>query len=233
MKIKIRQHDASMPQDDGSSQMGDWLAELGDDNHTKPPGDGHAEPDGTDDPWLEVLAQVDARVQAPEQAATTPAAVMTTCLETGPDQLAITPGPAPVEPPPATPRNQPRPLEVAQCSMCGIALPLGLLVPDGGQACADIRWYCKDAMSCTKRWTAAHTPGRAHMPAARDDAFAGAGEAAPDSGRRSGWSAHPKRYSPHVSGTRRARGSQGAHLRIPGNGFRRVAAGANNAPVLA
>ena len=182
MKIKIRQHDASMPQDDGSSQMADWLAELGDDDHTKPPGDGHAEPDGTDDPWLEVLAQVDARVQAPEQAATTPAAVMTTCLETGPDQLAITPGPAPVEPPPATQRNQPRPLEVAQCSMCGIALPLGLLVPDGGQACADIRWYCKDAMSCTKRWTATHTPGHAHMPAARDDAFAGAGEAAPDSG---------------------------------------------------
>jgi hypothetical protein len=191
MKIKIRQHDASMPQDDGSSQMADWLAELGDDDHTKPPGDGHAEPDGTDDPWLEVLAEVDARVQAPEQAATTPAAVMTTCLETGPDQLAITPGPAPVTPPPATPRNQPRPLEVAQCSMCGIALPLGLLVPDGGQACADIRWYCKDALSCTKRWTAAQTPGHAHMPAARDDAFAGAGEddafagageAAPDSG---------------------------------------------------
>ena len=186
MKIKIRQHDASMPQEDGSSEMGDWLAALGDDNRTKPPGDGRAEPDGTDDPWLEVLAQADvrpaadARAEAPREAAMPPAAVMTTRPETGPDQLAVTPGPAPTKPPTATQRNQPRPLEVAQCSMCGIALPLGLLVPDGGQACADIHWYCKDAMSCTKRWTTAHAPGRAHMPAARDDAFAGAGEAAPD-----------------------------------------------------
>ena len=64
--------------------------------------------------------------------------------------------------------------------MCGIALPLGLLVPDGGQACADIHWYCKDAMSCTERWTTARPPGRAHMPAAPDDAFAGAEEAAPE-----------------------------------------------------
>src|SRR4029077_1428711 len=64
--------------------------------------------------------------------------------------------------------------------MCGIALPLGLLVPDGGQACADIRWYCKDAMVCTERWTTARPPGRAHMPAAPDDAFAGTEEAVPD-----------------------------------------------------
>ena len=42
----------------------------------------------------------------------------------------------------------------AQCSLCGITLPTGLMVPDGGQACADIRWYCKDAKSCTERWTA-------------------------------------------------------------------------------
>jgi hypothetical protein len=28
------------------------------------------------------------------------------------------------------------------------------MVPDGGQACADIRWYCKDVKSCTQRWTA-------------------------------------------------------------------------------
>jgi hypothetical protein len=63
--------------------------------------------------------------------------------------------------------------------MCGIALPLGLLVPDGGPACADIRWYCKDAMSCTERWTTARPPGRAHMPAAPDDAFARAEEAVP------------------------------------------------------
>jgi hypothetical protein len=64
--------------------------------------------------------------------------------------------------------------------MCGIALPLGLLVPDGGQACADIRWYCKDARSCTKRWTTARPPGRADTPAVRGTAIAGATAAAPD-----------------------------------------------------
>ena len=50
--------------------------------------------------------------------------------------------------------NHLRPLEAAQCALCGIASPLGLLVPDGGGACADIRWYCKDTKSCTERWTA-------------------------------------------------------------------------------
>jgi hypothetical protein len=33
---------------------------------------------------------------------------------------------------------------VAYCSSCGIAPPLGLLVPGGGQACSDIHWYCTD-----------------------------------------------------------------------------------------
>jgi hypothetical protein len=207
MKIKIRQHDASMPQEDGWSQTDDWLGELRDDNEAKPPGDGHAEPDGTSDPWAEILAQADARAQAPREATVMPAAAMTTRLETGPEQLASTPSPAPAQlstgpapaqlstgpapaqlstgPAPAQlstamPRNHPRPLEVAQCSMCGIALPLGLLVPDGGQACADVRWYCKDAMSCTERWTTARPPGRAVMPADPGNALAGAGEAVPD-----------------------------------------------------
>jgi len=36
------------------------------------------------------------------------------------------------------------------------------MVPDGGQACADIRWYCKDAKSCTERWTAS-LPRHAHI----------------------------------------------------------------------
>jgi hypothetical protein len=185
MRIKIRQRDASAIREDGWSETGDWLAELGDDNHTEPPGDDHAGPDGTDGPWAEAFAQADAhararaRAEAPEEAATMPAAVMTTGLETGPDQLAITPDPAPANPLTATPRSQPRPLEVAQCSMCGIALPLALMVPDGGQACADIRWYCKDAMSCTHRWTTANTPGRAHMPTAPYDAVAETREAAP------------------------------------------------------
>jgi hypothetical protein len=180
MKIKIRQHEASMPQEDGWSQTDDWLGELRDDSEAKPSGDGHAEPDGTNDPWPEILAQADARAQAPREATVTPAAVMTTRLETGPEQLASTPSPAPAIPSTAMPRNHPRPLEVAQCSMCGIALPLGLLVPDGGQACADVRWYCKDALSCTERWTTARPPGRVHMPANPGTALAVASEAAPD-----------------------------------------------------
>jgi hypothetical protein len=63
--------------------------------------------------------------------------------------------------------------------LCGIALPLGLLVPDGGEACADIHWYCKDARSCTDRWTTARprTSERTQVPGR---AVADAGEAAPD-----------------------------------------------------
>ena len=48
-----------------------------------------------------------------------------------------------------------RPLDVAECALCGFTHPLGLLVPDGGPACGDVRWYCKDARACTERWTAA------------------------------------------------------------------------------
>jgi hypothetical protein len=186
MKIKIRHHDGSMPQEDGWSQMGDWLAELGDDSHTEPPGDAHAEAGGTDDPWPEAFARADARVQADARAqadgetSVTPTAVMTTSLEPRPVQNTTTSDPAPARPATATPRNSPRPLEVAQCSLCGIALPLGLLVPDGGQACADIRWYCKDAMSCAQRWTTANLPVRAYMPAASDDTSRDAGKATPD-----------------------------------------------------
>ena len=86
-----------------------------------------------------------------------------TSPETEPEQLpapsrptlAELPAPTLAELPAPAPRDRLRPLEVAQCSMCGIALPLGLLVPDGGPGCADIRWYCKDAKSCTERWTTA------------------------------------------------------------------------------
>jgi hypothetical protein len=77
---------------------------------------------------------------------------------TGPEQRPAGPRLALAEPPAATRRDRLRPLEAARCSMCGIALPLGLLVPDGGQACADIRWYAKDAKSCTERWTTARPP---------------------------------------------------------------------------
>jgi hypothetical protein len=166
MKIKIRQHDGSMPQEDDWSPMGDWLAELGDDSDTKPPGDARTQADG--------------RADAHGETSVTSTAVMTTCLEARSDQNTTTSDPAPARPAAATQRNRPRPLEVARCSLCGIALPLGLLVPDGGQACADIRWYCKDAVSCAKRWTTANPPARAHVPAAPDDTSRDAGKAAPD-----------------------------------------------------
>ena len=80
--------------------------------------------------------------------------------EAGPEQPPVDPRPALAESPAAAQRDRPRPLEVAQCSLCGIELPLGLLVPDGGEACADIHWYCKDVRSCTERWTEAR-PDRA------------------------------------------------------------------------
>jgi hypothetical protein len=101
-------------------------------------------------------------------------------LETGPEQLAVSPGLAQAEARAAAQRDRLRPLEVAQCSLCGIAVPLGLLVPDGGPACADIHWYCKDARSCTERWTAARPRARAHTQAVPGSAVAGAGEAALD-----------------------------------------------------
>jgi hypothetical protein len=83
--------------------------------------------------------------------------------EAGPGQLPAGPRLVSAEPPAATQCDRLWPPEVAQCCLCGIALPLGLLVADGGQACADIRWYCKDVMSCTDRWTAADRPERAHI----------------------------------------------------------------------
>jgi hypothetical protein len=97
---------------------------------------------------------------------------VTVSQETGPEQLPASPRLALAEPPELEPALEPaqrdrlRPLEVAQCSMCGIALPLGLLVPDGGAGCADIRWYCKDARSCTERWTTARPPQHPAVPAA-------------------------------------------------------------------
>jgi hypothetical protein len=93
------------------------------------------------------------------------AGVIMTSPETEPEQLPADPGPAPSGLPAPTQREPLRPLAVAQCSLCGIALPLGLLVPDGGPGCADIRWYCKDAKSCTERWTTAGPPQHPHTPA--------------------------------------------------------------------
>jgi hypothetical protein len=99
---------------------------------------------------------------------------------TAPEQRPVSPHLALAELAAATQPDPVRPLEVAQCSMCGITLPLDLLVPDGGQACADIRWYCQDAKSCTERWTTARPSARAHTPEVPSTAVAGAGEPAPD-----------------------------------------------------
>jgi hypothetical protein len=105
--------------------------------------------------------------------------VVRTSQETRPEQRPASPQPTVAEPPAAT-RRELRPLEVAECAMCGIALPLALLVPDGGRACADIRWYCKDARSCTERWTRARPLGDEHTPAYPGNAVAGAGAAFPE-----------------------------------------------------
>jgi hypothetical protein len=101
-----------------------------------------------------------------------------TSPETGPEQLPASPRLALAEPPAPAQRGRLRPLQAAQCSLCGITHPIGLLVPDGGQACADIRWYCKDAKSCTERWTTARLPQ--HMPPVPGTAVAETGEPAPD-----------------------------------------------------
>lgn len=61
-------------------------------------------------------------------------------------------------------KDRARPLESARCALCGIELPKGLMMPDGGGACADVRWYCKDTKACTERWTA--RPDQAPAPQA-------------------------------------------------------------------
>lgn len=43
--------------------------------------------------------------------------------------------------------------QVRSCWMCGIRLPAGQFVADGGNACPDVRWYCRDVWGCTRRWT--------------------------------------------------------------------------------
>lgn len=51
-------------------------------------------------------------------------------------------------------------LTVETCWMCGSRLPAEQMVPDGGNACADVRWYCQDTQSCTQRWTTRMKDGR-------------------------------------------------------------------------
>ena len=39
-----------------------------------------------------------------------------------------------------------------RCWLCGIRLPAEQMVADGGSACLDLRWYCRDMRACTERW---------------------------------------------------------------------------------
>lgn len=48
---------------------------------------------------------------------------------------------------------------IVSCWLCGIHKHSRQMVPDGGSACADIRWYCQDARACTDRWTLAPPTG--------------------------------------------------------------------------
>jgi len=50
---------------------------------------------------------------------------------------------------------------VVPCWMCGIRLQQAQMMPDGGGACGDIRWYCRDTRACTERWTSTRRQERA------------------------------------------------------------------------
>lgn len=39
------------------------------------------------------------------------------------------------------------------CWLCGIRSPADQMMADGGSACHDLRWYCRDTRACTERWT--------------------------------------------------------------------------------
>jgi hypothetical protein len=64
-----------------------------------------------------------------------------------------------------------RPATVS-CWMCGIRLQQNQMVPDGGSACGNIRWYCKDTRACTERWTSARRQARAAGGASERSAIA-------------------------------------------------------------
>lgn len=50
---------------------------------------------------------------------------------------------------------------VRSCWMCGIHLSGDQMMADGGSACADLRWYCRDTWACTQRWTSRPARGAA------------------------------------------------------------------------
>ncbi len=64
MKIKIRPHDAHMPEEEDWLPTDDWLAALRDDGRAEPASHGHAQPASGSDPRPEVRAEVAARAEA-------------------------------------------------------------------------------------------------------------------------------------------------------------------------
>jgi hypothetical protein len=70
---------------------------------------------------------------------------------------------------------------VVSCWLCGIHTSTEFMVADGGVACKDLRWYCKDTRSCTWRWatpsarhanvatTVAHDPDKRHDESSASD----------------------------------------------------------------
>jgi hypothetical protein len=76
----------------------------------------------------------------------------------------------PDAPPPSSPLA--RRTAVVSCWLCGIRLHQNQMVPDGGSACLDIRWYCKDIRACTDRGFSAQRQRRAAEAAAPGKATA-------------------------------------------------------------
>ena len=115
------------PYDAGTSEIGDWPDEqLADQAAAR---------------WQPPRGTAPAPVNVPAPRARTAARA-----ENFPGELAMTdqrrPGPSWAEP-----------AQVRSCWMCGIRLSADQMVADGGSACHDLRWYCRDTWACTERWT--------------------------------------------------------------------------------
>ena len=67
--------------------------------------------------------------------------------------------PAPAPLPEAEPTHAHNPRRES-CWLCGMTQAVYQLFPDGGDACADVRWYCQNTRACTERWLAARRAGR-------------------------------------------------------------------------
>jgi hypothetical protein len=77
------------------------------------------------------------------------------------------------------------PATVKSCWLCGIRLSADQMVADGGDACPDLRWYCRDIWACTERWSwrlarsAAIGQGTAEEPKTQGEQATGADAARP------------------------------------------------------